>query len=209
MIKAFSAFAVLFFTGFTHSRAQTDNKFLGEAISETTYRTKWEYALQYTAPTSKTNKIRVIQTDVFFWKRYFKKIIVNMSFGISLVQANGYVNKIQETTSGFETVQVNTQGTGLGPQTQLQFLILRFNRFSIEGEGNGSFLFFNRKFPVGGTHYNLMFRTGPNVCLDVSNKYRLKAGYRWLHASNGMGYGNQNPYYEGQGIVLSLAYLIR
>lgn len=47
-----------------------------------------------------------------------------------------------------------------------------------------------------------MLRTGLNLCCKMRENHLLKFCYRWQHVSNGKGYDEQNPYYEGQGFVL-------
>jgi hypothetical protein len=181
---------LIFITGTAHTQ-----------FNQGDYKNKWEYGLEYVIPTSTPNKINTLNANVFFWTTWFKKAVINISFGASAVYAHGYVDQLELHGTDVDEVHVKCKAIGLGPVAQLQFLIARFNKLSIEGEANGAVLLFNHKFPVGGTQYNFMFRTGPNLCWNLDKKHVLKFCYRWQHASNGTGFGPQNPYYEGQGFV--------
>lgn len=104
--------------------------------------------------------------------------------------------------TAYLAVDYKNSAFGVGPVFQIAPTVVRVNRFSIITEANGGILFYNKKFPYGGDVYNFLFRAGPSIAYRLNNNYSLKIGYRWMHVSNAKGYGNQNPFYEAQGIIL-------
>lgn len=168
------------------------------------YRSKWEYGLEYQQPTKNANQIHTVNLQVYFWKQYFKKSTVLIQVGGVASYASGYVGHWVYAGVEFYRDIHHCSAVGLGPSIQFQYTAIQIKRFSLEAEANGAFLLYNTRFPYGGRIYNFMFRAGPNIGWDINHQARIKIGYRWMHVSNGTGVGEQNPYYEGQGVTFTL-----
>ncbi|HWY37666.1 MAG TPA: acyloxyacyl hydrolase [Bacteroidia bacterium] len=168
------------------------------------YTSKTEIGVDYLVPTRFSNKIKTINFNCLFWKKYCKNISTLISVGITGTYAWG--RSLQTYPLGdtaIEYVSYKTSAFGLGPVVQVDPTLVKIKRFSIIAEASGGVMLYNNHFPHGGDMYNFMFRTGPSVTYQLSKHAVLKAGYRWMHVSNGQGYGNQNPFYEAQGFSIS------
>lgn len=168
------------------------------------YHSEFEFGTEYFIPTRYSNPIKTVSMNAFYWKKYFKNTSIMISAGLTGTYAWGYSAQyvpLSDTTLRID--YYNTSAFGIGPVFQADPTIVRIKRFSLIAEANGGLMFYNRKFPYGGEMYNFMFRTGPSITYKMNERCSLKIGYRWMHVSNGRGYGNQNPFYEAQGFNLS------
>lgn len=168
------------------------------------YHSKFEIGGEYLAPTRFTNKIQTVSINVFYWKKYFKSTSVMLSAGVTGTYAWGYSAQFEPLLD--TTIRITTYKNtafGIGPVLQVDPTIVRIKRFSLIAEANGAMIFYNKRFPYGGDRYNFMFRAGPSITYKMNKNCSLKIGYRWMHVSNGQGYGNQNPFYEAQGFNIS------
>jgi hypothetical protein len=167
-------------------------------------RSKWEYGTGYFLPSNINSRINTINLDLYFWKKYFRHATVLVNIGTVVSYGSGYVDRLEINGTELVNKRHYCQAAGAGPSLQIQFPFVRLDRFSMEAEANGSFLLYTSRFPYGGYIYNFMFRTGPNFCWTLNQQFTLKLGYRWMHVSNGSGAGFQNPWYNAQGITLSI-----
>jgi lipid A 3-O-deacylase len=165
---------------------------------------KLEIGTEYLVPTRFNNQIKTTNLNCYFWKKRFDKNYLLASFGLTATYAWGYSEQIKNLSDTSAELDIyKTAGFGIGPVMQVEHTILKVNRFSLVGEASGGVLLYSNRFPYGGDYYNFMFRMGPSISYRVSKNGYIKAGYRWMHVSNGKGFGNQNPFYEAQGAGIS------
>ncbi|HEY4800370.1 MAG TPA: hypothetical protein VII99_14920, partial [Bacteroidia bacterium] len=146
----------------------------------------------------------------FFWKRYFKKTPVLINVGMTCTYAWGLSRQWYPISDSIlKPADHKTSAFGLGPALQIECVMIKVKRFSLVAEASGGFILYDKHFPYGGDVYNIMFRAGPSVIFKMNCNYSFKTGYRWMHVSNGKGYGNQNPYYEAQGVNFSVIKIIK
>ena len=175
-----------------------------DSIIRKTNSSKLEMGTEYLVPTRFNNQITTTNFNCYFWKKKFDKNYLSASVGLTGTYAWGFSDQIiNPTDSTTEIYRYKTTGIGLGPILQVEHTILKINRFSLVGEASGGVILYSNRFPYGGDYYNFMFRMGPSISFRISKTGYLKAGYRWMHVSNGKGFGNQNPFYEAQGAGIS------
>jgi lipid A 3-O-deacylase len=187
------------FQGYTQPGQLSDSAGLNKS-----YSSKLEFGAEYLVPTRFSNKIETISFSAFFWKKHFKSISV--MFNVGVISTFGWGNIVQTKEISETIIDVTSYKSsafGLGPALQTQFAPIQIKRFSLVLEVNGGFILYTNRFPYGGDVYNFMFRTGPSLTYRIKNNSFIKIGYRWMHVSNGKGYGPQNPFYEAQGVNVS------
>jgi hypothetical protein len=191
----------LFIFGFVRGYSQKVLK-ADTTIFNKIYKSKIEFSGEYLTPTHFSDKIQTISFHSFFWKPHFKNISLKINIGLSGTYAWGYTSyyKLRLDTV-FETDH-KTSAFGVGPALQIDYSPIKIKKISINIEASGGLILYSNRFPYGGDIYNFMFRTGPSIAYKINTNYILKIGYRWMHVSNGKGYGKQNPFYEAQGINL-------
>lgn len=73
-------------------------------------------------------------------------------------------------------------------------------------EGGPGVLLTTEAFPPGGTWWNLTYRLGLGLALDLPGSLELSAAWRHFHASNGKDGSFENPAYNGRGFVVFLGW---
>lgn len=196
-------FFLSFIVGLTNLYAQSDT-----ASNKAKYKFNMELSAEYFRPVDEERKIQTICINVFFWKQYFKNILLLNNIGIITIYADGSIIKyevdtiIQNQFLLLKPVEYKTSAFGIGPALQSQFEAMRIHCFSIEVEVTIGCIFYNKNFPPGGDFYNFLFREGASLGYKFNKKCIVKLGYRWMHISNGQGRGDHNPGYNSQGINL-------
>ena len=180
-----------------------------DTITRNIHSSKFETGADYLVPTRFNNPIKTANFNCFFWKKRFHKNYMLASVGITGTYAWGYVQQFKNTSDSTSEIDVyKTSAFGIGPIIQVEHTIFKINRFALVGEASGGVILYSNRFPYGGDFYNFMFRMGPSISYRISKNGYLKMGYRWMHVSNGKGYGNQNPFYEAQGIGIAFIKII-
>ena len=99
---------------------------------------------------------------------------------------------------------LDSQAVGLGPAILLRWKQKVSGKFSAAWDASGSLLFYNRCHPGGGRPWGFMWRTGPRLIWDYSDRGSVNLGWSIAHCSNGM--GSKNPGYNGVGFSLGLEF---
>lgn len=97
---------------------------------------------------------------------------------------------------------LDSQAVGFGPAVLLRWKQKVSGKFSAAWDASGSLLFYNRCHPGGGRPWGFMWRTGPRLIWDYSDRGSVNIGWSIAHCSNGM--GSKNPGYNGVGFSLGL-----
>lgn len=164
---------------------------------------RYGISADYLVPTRFNNQITTTSLHATFWKKRFIQNYVLLNAGLTFTY--GWGNSQQFKSVSDTVIEIDTYNTaafGLGPIIQLEPTIIKLKNFALTGEASGGVILYNKRFPYGGDIYNFMFRMGPSLAFKVCRNCWVKAGYRWMHVSNGKGFGNQNPFYEAQGVSI-------
>ena len=116
--------------------------------------------------------------------------------GLTFSRALGYA-----MPDGYDH-ELDSQAVGLGPAILLRWKQKVSGKFSAAWDASGSLLFYNRCHPGGGRPWGFMWRTGPRLIWDYSDRGSVNVGWSFSHCSNGM--GSKNPGYNGVGFSLGL-----
>ncbi len=130
-------------------------------------------------------------TQVYDWS------IFSLHAGATFTVADGYIIRSHE--------KKNSDAIGLGPACVARFggEIIDNLHFSIDL--GGSLRFFTKNHPATARMYDFLWRIGPRIAYDFSDKGSIGFNYVvYAHASNG--HSSQNPGYEMQGFNFSLDY---
>lgn len=191
----------ILFTGTTNAHAQLNSE-TGPFIE---YNSLVGAGIDYLVPTRYSNPINTVSLHAFFWKRQLKNISILLHTGITTSYAWGYSRQLYRISPDtLLAIDHKTSAFGAGPLIQIENVIIKARHFSVLLEASGAFLLYNKVFPYGGDIYNFMTRTGPSFAYKINSRCFLKIGYRWMHVSNGKGHGNQNPFYEAQGVNVGI-----
>jgi lipid A 3-O-deacylase len=168
------------------------------------YHSKFEVGAEYLRPTRFSNKIETISLHGFFWRKRFEHISIKMSTGFICTYGWGTSRQLEDHGDTLTVIiSYKTAAFGAGPVFQVDPTIITIKRFSVTAEAIGGVILYGNRFPYGGDIYNFMFKAGSSLVYKLNKQYSLKAGYRWMHISNGQGDGNYNPFYEAYGFHLS------
>jgi lipid A 3-O-deacylase len=186
-------------TGYSQTDQKTDT-----VIFNDRYKYTVEIGAEYLVPTHFSDKINTVSMHSYFWKQYFKNIYLKINVGLTSTYAWGYTTQYKVKSDTLFITHYKTSGFGMGPAVQIDFAPIKIKRFSMVVEASGSFVLYTNHFPYGGDIYNFMFRAGPSLLYKINKECMFKIGYRWMHVSNGQGRGDQNPFYEAQGINVGM-----
>ncbi len=116
--------------------------------------------------------------------------------------ASGEITQLEgELNQGtLHDVVYSSDAVGIGPGVLTSLHLWQIGKLSLNLEGAGSFIIYNRDFPAGGDWYNFMWRGGPVLKYSIYQDHEIGLGFKWMHVSNGQGIGPQNPSYDGQGL---------
>lgn len=99
-------------------------------------------------------------------------------------------------------VPSNALALGVGPLARWNFL--QFSRCRLFVDGEGDFILNDRPFPSHGTSYDFFLRAGGGVSVRVSDSYWVESAFRFAHISNGLGFGADNPTWNGRGLSVGI-----
>ncbi|MGZ3865103.1 MAG: acyloxyacyl hydrolase [Bacteroidia bacterium] len=172
-----------------------------DELTKDKYVSKFNLQADYLPPTRYNNQIKTVSLHCLFWKKKYVENYVLLSAGLTATYGWGYSEQDKKVGDTLTEIYIyKTAAFGLGPIIQIEPTIVKYKRFSLVGEASGGIILYTNKFPYGGDYYNFMFRMGPSISYEFSKHNYFKIGYRWMHVSNGKGFGNQNPFYEAQGV---------
>lgn len=116
--------------------------------------------------------------------------------GITFTRARGDITRVQQPQE--------SSADGIGPVLMVRNEMYHSGKLSVAVDMSGGFIVYNKKFPVGGEHYNFMWRIGPQLIYKFSPSSSISIGYMFMHVSNGLQSETRNPSYNAQGISFGL-----
>jgi len=157
---------------------------------------------------SKGKKITFISAGNYSGIEDSKDInISNLSFGKAYYVTDGlglYGEVLAMATQG-ERDGIDADVEGIGAFFALRWHFIRMKNWSLFlNHGIGPLLFFE-EFPPGGTKLNGLTQYGVGMKIRISNSKFINLGVRHIHISNGKGFVDDNPSYDGHGAYLELA----
>ncbi len=98
----------------------------------------------------------------------------------------------------------SSQAVGLGPALMIRWKQPLSGKLAASLDFSGSLLFYNHVHPANGRPFGFLWRLGPRLIWDYSERGSISVGWSVAHSSNGM--KAKNPGYNGVGFSLGLAW---
>jgi opacity protein-like surface antigen len=122
---------------------------------------------------------------------------------MTLVRNTGYSTDDWNPDLG----RMDEDSVGAGAGIMARFHLLKSGRIGLFAEGSIGGVVYDKQYPTGGTHWNIMSRLGGSLSYSLSERAVLELGYRYMHISNGMmDTPDRNPAVDSQGVTLGLQY---
>jgi hypothetical protein len=160
--------------------------------------------VEYYLPTKSDRRIDSVFTNAVFGVSVLRDILI-VEAGMTATTAWGHITQLGDD---FQPVRLSIDGAvfGSGPILLVRCQPFHIGRFSLLLDVLGGIVFYSSHFPPGGDFYNFTWRLGGAFAVRVSEHLSVTAGARWMHVSNGQGFTQKNPSYEGVGFPVGLAY---
>jgi hypothetical protein len=128
--------------------------------------------------------------------------------GVTLMHSEGsIVQVVGDYSEGtLHRVKLPGSATGLGPTALLHATPIRRDRWALSLDARVGVVYFDRRFPPGGSHANISIQIGPVVSYRLSADDELSVAFVRAHLSNGKGIGADNPSDDAVGIGAQLRY---
>jgi hypothetical protein len=161
-------------------------------------------SIEYLAPGKRSRDIKTTNVDISYLFAEVEDWTLSLYAGLTATHAAGNIKQLEGSLAqgNLRQVQHDSAAFGLGPGISARLRLWSSDEFSINLNGAGSLLVYEREFPPGGDHYNFMWRAGPSLEYEIGESKSIGVGLNWAHISNGQGSGPQNPSYDAQDVVL-------
>ncbi|MFI5221650.1 MAG: acyloxyacyl hydrolase [Bacteroidia bacterium] len=97
-----------------------------------------------------------------------------------------------------------TSVKGMGPMVLGRVELVESNKFYFTGDFSTGMAFFDNKFPPQADYYDWVLKLGLGLGYHFNKHFSALLSARFMHLSNGKGFGPQNPTYEGYGYSFAL-----
>ncbi|HEY0262789.1 MAG TPA: hypothetical protein VGB95_07165 [Chitinophagales bacterium] len=197
----FSIFLLLTFSVFAQKR---HDEVLVKTPTDTLkkIRFKIDPSVEYLTPSHTYRNIQTTSINIWGGAEFFRKTPLTICGGITATYAWG---NIKQWGNNFQEVTYKNQAFGIGPAFLLRFEPFVYKGFSIAPEVSLGVILYTQHFPYGGDIYNFMSRVGGSINYHINKKYAVNLNGKWMHVSNGQGFSEHNPSYEGWGFGVGFA----
>lgn len=117
---------------------------------------------------------------------------VGVWYGLTLSRPVGYTTE--------DKIYRDSEAVGLGPSMMLRWERPLAGKLHGSIDGTGSLLFYNQAHPGDGRAFGFLWRIGPRLLYQATDKDAVNLGYLFHHSSNG--FKHHNPGYNGVGFSL-------
>ena len=159
--------------------------------AEKTFENANELQLEYLSGKS-FNQRNVNNYNVHFFEKVTDNGVISYWRGLTFTRAVGYTNPKKDGG-----VHHDSQGVGLGPAFMLRYDKKVSGKFHAGADFTGSFMFYNKAHPYDGRAYGFLWRLGPRLTWQATDKDSFSLGYSISHFSNGL--RRHNPGYNTLG----------
>lgn len=119
--------------------------------------------------------------------------------GFTITKAYG------EITPSQQIWQEDSSAVGVGPIYLIRNEKLHSGKLTVSIDMSGGLILYDKEFPVGGEHYNFMWRIGPQFMYKFTPTSVVNIGYTFMHVSNGLHSEIHNPSYNAHGVTIGFA----
>jgi hypothetical protein len=171
-------------------------------LPETPARREIMVELQEFGPVERERKIRTTNLDFLFHLKRFDIPDFEFYGGLTVSRSLGSIT-MQTGSSQAGTLKDETfdsAATGAGPVLAIRAEFAHSGSVSVSLDGSAGVLLYDRDFPAGASRYDFMFRYGPTLSYRLNDRQYLSLTLRGMHVSNGQGFNDHNPEYNGMGV---------
>ena len=153
----------------------------------------FEIQLEYlNTNTEKNRDVKNYNVHVFQQFKQYKTL--SLYRGLTVTRATGYS---RPRGRGW----LDSEGVGAGPAFMMRWTQPVSGKFSVAGDFTGSLMFYNKAHPADGRAYGFLWRAGPRLVWQSTDRDSISLGYSVCHFSNGL--RTHNPGYNGMGFTLN------
>jgi hypothetical protein len=171
-----------------------------------------EVGIEYLWPTADHRDLHTVSANAVVGQRYARGYL-SLHAGITVTHAFGTIRQLEGSfeSGSLEEKTIPSDGFGAGPCFVFRVHVIPDSgtaadrSWDLAFEGSGAVIFYDRRFPAGGDHYNYMGRFGAVFGAPLGRGLVLMAKMQWMHVSNAQGLGPWNPAYEAFGPTLSIS----
>lgn len=160
--------------------------------------------VQHIRPTQWDRQLQLTNVSWFLAKTSIVDDRLEIKLGGTASRASGSITQLKGSLADgtLHSEVLQSPAWGLGPTASASLRLVNLGAARIGLDTSGSLMFYDRRFPSGGSWYNGMLQAGPSMGLGLGNGRSLTAGVRWTHISNGQGLGAHNPSFDGRGLFV-------
>lgn len=155
---------------------------------------KLELDWDYLTPTAKSRNLDTVSLHILDKISETKNRSVYRGITITRPYGNIIPDR-QAQTQDSSTV-------GIGPILMVRNEKFHSGKLTVAVDMSGGLIFYDKKFPAGGEHYNFMWRIGPQFIYKFTPASSISIGYIFMHVSNGLHSEIHNPSYNAHGVSL-------
>ena len=161
------------------------------SAEEKTFDDANEIQLEYLLGNS-FNQRHVNNYNVHYFEKVTDNGVISYWRGLTFTRAIGYTNPKKDGG-----VHHDSEGVGLGPAFMLRWDKKVSGKFHAGADFTGSFMFYNKAHPYDGRAYGFLWRIGPRISWQFTDKDSFSVNYSISHFSNAM--RSHNPGYNTLG----------
>ena len=162
----------------------------------------YELGVEYYWPTSQDRQIHTIVFNILKRSNYLDDLHITTYAGLTVNYAWGHI--LQKDPFG-QNIEYSNSAFGIGPLLHARWSPVTLDDLAFSIDASGGIMLHNREFPAGGDLYNFIWRIGPSISYQVSDKQTFIFGFRMMHVSNAQGLTRGNPAYDATGVSLTVS----
>ena len=140
------------------------------------------------------NNRNVNNYNVHVFQQFKQYKVLSLYRGLTVTRATGYS---RPSGKGW----LDSEGVGVGPAFMMRCTKPIAGKLSLAGDFTGSLMFYNKAHPAEGRAYGFLWRAGPRIMWQSTDRDTISLGYSISHFSNGL--RSHNPGYNGLGFTLN------
>lgn len=134
--------------------------------------------------------------NVHVYKQYKELGALSLHYGLTFERALGYTTE--------DDIWRDAEAVGFGPSYMLRWTKHVSGKLDASLDATGSVLAYNHAHPGNGRAFGFLWRIGPRLTYNYTDRDALSLAYIFHHSSNG--FSTHNPGYNGVGFSLGFTH---
>ncbi|XOQ25453.1 MAG: Acyloxyacyl hydrolase [Mitsuokella multacida] len=134
--------------------------------------------------------------NVHVYKQYRQLGALSLHYGLTFERALGYTTE--------DDIYRDAEAVGFGPSYMLRWTKHVSGKLDASLDATGSVLAYNHAHPGNGRAFGFLWRIGPRLTYNYTDRDALSLAYLFHHSSNG--FSTHNPGYNGVGFSLGFTH---